>query len=155
MTFGDIVAVALDQIWNNKLRSFFTLLGIIVSVAFLVAVVAIIQGMNAYVKENVAGAVIGANAFQVRRTPISIGPFDDEAWKRVQQALDEGKPKSAADALAGIEAEATKAKAWDEVARAIALGATRIDIGQSSDVSWVVLADPEGNEFCILRARGA
>ena len=75
----------LDQIASNKLRSFFTLLGIIVSVAFLVAVVAIIQGMNAYVKENVAGAVIGANAFQVRRTPISIGPFDDEAWKRVQR----------------------------------------------------------------------
>ena len=73
MTFGDIVAVALDQIWNNKLRSFFTLLGIIVSVAFLVAVVAIIQGMNAYVKENIAGAVIGTNAFQVRRTPIQIG----------------------------------------------------------------------------------
>ena len=41
-----------------------------------------------------------------------------------------------------------------EVARALALGATRVDIGQSSDVSWVVLADPEGNEFCILRARG-
>lgn len=36
------------------------------------------------------------------------------------------------------------------VAKAEALGATRIDIGQG-DVSWVVLADPEGNEFCILR----
>jgi hypothetical protein len=43
-----------------------------------------------------------------------------EAWKRVQKALDEGKPKSAAAALTGIEAEATQAKAWDEVARAIA-----------------------------------
>ena len=39
-----------------------------------------------------------------------------------------------------------------EVARAEALGATRVDIGQGDDVSWVVLADPEGNEFCILRA---
>jgi hypothetical protein len=39
-----------------------------------------------------------------------------------------------------------------EVARAEALGATRIDIGQGDDVTWVVLADPEGNEFCILRA---
>ena len=28
----------------------------------------------------------------------------------------------------------------------------RVDVGQSSDVSWVVFADPEGNEFCILRA---
>jgi hypothetical protein len=39
-----------------------------------------------------------------------------------------------------------------EVERAISLGATRVDIGQK-DVSWVVLADTEGNEFCILRAR--
>ena len=39
-----------------------------------------------------------------------------------------------------------------EVARAEALGATRVDIGQGDDKSWVVLADPEGNEFCILRA---
>ena len=38
------------------------------------------------------------------------------------------------------------------VARAEALGARRIDIGQGDDVTWVVLADPEGNEFCILRA---
>ena len=37
-----------------------------------------------------------------------------------------------------------------EVDRLIALGARRIDIGQG-DVSWVVLADPDGNEFCLLR----
>ena len=36
-----------------------------------------------------------------------------------------------------------------EVNRLVALGATRVDIGQG-DPSWVVLADPEGNEFCIL-----
>ena len=38
-----------------------------------------------------------------------------------------------------------------EVARLEALGATRIDVGQGDDVSWVVMADPEGNEFCVLR----
>ena len=37
-----------------------------------------------------------------------------------------------------------------EVARAEAMGATRVDIGQG-EPTWVVLADPEGNEFCILR----
>lgn len=39
-----------------------------------------------------------------------------------------------------------------EVARAEAMGARRVDVGQTDDVTWVVLADPEGNEFCILRA---
>ena len=38
-----------------------------------------------------------------------------------------------------------------EVARVLELGARRVDIGQG-DESWVVLADPEGNEFCILAA---
>ncbi len=39
-----------------------------------------------------------------------------------------------------------------ELARAETMGATRVDIGQGDDQTWVVLADPEGNEFCILRA---
>ncbi len=42
-----------------------------------------------------------------------------------------------------------------EVARAEALGARRVDVGQSEEATWVVMADPEGNEFCILRAFGA
>ena len=39
-----------------------------------------------------------------------------------------------------------------EVQRLLDLGARRIDVGQG-DVSWVVLADPEGNEFCVLSAQ--
>jgi hypothetical protein len=39
----------------------------------------------------------------------------------------------------------------DEVRRLEALGATRVDVGQG-DVGWVVMADPEGNEFCVLRS---
>jgi hypothetical protein len=39
-----------------------------------------------------------------------------------------------------------------EVERLIGLGASRVDVGQG-DVSWVVMADPEGNEFCVLAAR--
>ena len=38
----------------------------------------------------------------------------------------------------------------EEVERLLALGATRADIGQG-EVAWTVLADPEGNEFCVLR----
>ena len=39
-----------------------------------------------------------------------------------------------------------------EVARLEALGAERVDVGQDESVTWVVMADPEGNEFCVLRA---
>jgi putative ABC transport system permease protein len=85
MRFADILLTAVTQIRANKLRSFFTLLGIIVSVAFLVAVVAVIQGMNAYVKENIADALIGSNTFQIRRLPINIGLIEDADWLRMQR----------------------------------------------------------------------
>ena len=39
-----------------------------------------------------------------------------------------------------------------EVERLVDMGARHVDIGQGDDVSWVVLADPEGNEFCVLAA---
>ncbi|HEU4681198.1 MAG TPA: ABC transporter permease, partial [Gemmatimonadales bacterium] len=83
MPFTEALRLALQAIWHSKLRSFFTLLGIIVSVAFLVMVVAIIQGMNAYVRENITGALIGTNAFQVRRTPINVGLMDDELIRAI------------------------------------------------------------------------
>jgi putative ABC transport system permease protein len=83
MSFADVLRTAFGEIRANKLRSFFTLLGIGVSVAFLVAVVAVIQGMNAYVRESITDAVIGANAFQVRRAPLLVGRIDDEEMQRI------------------------------------------------------------------------
>ncbi|WP_097886275.1 VOC family protein [Streptomyces sp. st140] len=40
-----------------------------------------------------------------------------------------------------------------EVQRILALGARRVDVGQGPDVTFVVMADPEGNEFCVLRPK--
>jgi hypothetical protein len=39
----------------------------------------------------------------------------------------------------------------EEVSRLVALGARPVDIGQGEDVSWVVMEDPVGNEFCVMR----
>ena len=108
----DVIRTALAEIHANKLRSFFTLLGIIVSVAFLVAVVAVIQGMNAYVKENVANSLIGTNAFQIRRLPLQIGLFDDEAYKRLAR-----RP-----VITRAEFEAVRAELLDAAAVALSSG---------------------------------
>ncbi len=43
----------------------------------------------------------------------------------------------------------------EELARLIGLGARPIDVGQGSDATWHVLADPEGNEFCLLRPKSS
>ncbi len=40
-----------------------------------------------------------------------------------------------------------------EIERLLALGARRVDIGQTGQESWTVLADPEGNEFCVVRPK--
>jgi putative ABC transport system permease protein len=112
MQFSDVLATAITQISANKLRSFFTLLGIIVSVAFLVAVVAVIQGMNAYVKENVADALIGSNTFQIRRLPINIGLIEDDDWLRMQR-----RPK-----ITAADADVVRAALADAVAISVQSG---------------------------------
>ena len=40
-----------------------------------------------------------------------------------------------------------------ELERLVDMGARHVDVGQGDDATWVVLADPEGNEFCVLRAK--
>ena len=49
--------------------------------------------------------------------------------------------------------DATSEEREAEIERLISLGATRVDIGQTGDESWTVLADPEGNELCVLRPK--
>ncbi len=85
MPLAENIRIALNSIWSHKLRAFFTTLGMTISVAFLIAVVAIIQGMNSYVTDRLAGAIIGTNAFQIRRTPIQIGIVDNETLKRIRR----------------------------------------------------------------------
>ncbi|WP_026554575.1 VOC family protein [Arthrobacter sp. 35W] len=49
-----------------------------------------------------------------------------------------------------LDLRADGASTTAELERLLALGARRTDVGQGPDVSWVVLSDPEGNEFCLL-----
>jgi hypothetical protein len=52
-----------------------------------------------------------------------------------------------------IDVNATDRDQVAELERLLSLGARPVDIGQGDDVSWHVLADPEGNEFCLLGRR--
>ncbi len=89
-------------------------------------------------------------------------------WVFVGDAPDEFEIRPAPDSLPGLlfvavpESKQVKNR-WHpdfrpadqaaEVERLLALGATRVDVGQGDDATWVTLADPEGNEFCILSDR--
>lgn len=96
-------------------------------------------------------AVLGWQVVSEREREVIVGPDRDAAWglcfmpvtepKRVKNRLHfDLNADSAEDRLAEIE-------------RIIELGATRVDIGQTGDESWTVLADPEGNEFCVVRPK--
>ena len=74
------IAIALQAIWANKLRSFMTVLGNIVAVASIVIVVSLIQGMNAMVSRAIVTDV-GADSFTIQRLP-PVRTADDEEQNR-------------------------------------------------------------------------
>jgi predicted enzyme related to lactoylglutathione lyase len=103
------------------------------------------------------------------RDPSGLGRWWQEAlgWVVVNKDPDEFEIRPSADHLPGLlfvpvpESKTTKNRLHldfrpddrdAEVERLVALGATRADVGQGEQ-SWVVLADPEGNEFCVLGSR--
>ena len=66
--FFEAAAIALNAIWTNKLRSFLTVLGNIVAVTSIIAVVSLVQGMNAYVSDAIISDV-GADTFLLHLPP--------------------------------------------------------------------------------------
>jgi len=73
----DSIAIALQAIWANKLRSFMTVLGNIVAVTSIVTVVTLIQGMNGMVADAIVSD-IGADSFTVQRRPPIFNEDDEE-----------------------------------------------------------------------------
>ncbi len=67
MNVFDAVILALRQIWAQKLKSFFTLLGVIVGVTFLISVFAVVEGMNRYMEDDFAGSIFGINTITINR----------------------------------------------------------------------------------------
>lgn len=73
----------------------------------------------------------------------------DGSWPRLDVLrVPEGK---AVKNRLHLDLRADGTTAAEELARLEALGVRRVDVGQPDDVTWVVLADPEGNELCLLQ----
>ena len=78
--FLDSAMIALEAIWAAKLRSFMTVLGNIVAVTSIIAVVSLIQGLNASVKEAIVNQA-GADSFNIQQFPIT---RSDEEFEKVR-----------------------------------------------------------------------
>src|ERR1017187_816472 len=85
MPFFESVALALNTIRVQKLKSFFTLLGVMIGVMFLIAVVSIVQGMSNYVENDFAAKIIGVNTFTFRRRPNFNPNTTDDQWREFQR----------------------------------------------------------------------
>ncbi|MDH4347705.1 MAG: ABC transporter permease [Gemmatimonadota bacterium] len=86
MPLLDAIRLALHAIRAQKLKSFFSLVGVLIGVTFLIAVVSIVQGMNVYMEDQFANRLIGLNTFQLRRMPgINTGNVSEETWREWQR----------------------------------------------------------------------
>lgn len=75
--------LALHQIRSHKLKAFFSLLGVVIGITFLIAVITVVEGMNRYVQEDFAGSIFGVNTFTVvQRQQINTGPRSAEQRRR-------------------------------------------------------------------------
>ena len=81
MPFFEAIRLALATIRVQKLKSFFTLLGVTIGVMFLIAVVSIVEGMSRYVEEDFMGRVLGANTFTLRRFPWFGNNVTEDEWR--------------------------------------------------------------------------
>ena len=84
MPFLDAIRLALAQIRVQKLKSFFTLLGVTIGVMFLIAVVSIVEGMGNYMEHDFAAKLFGINTFELRRRP-DFGDATEEQWREWQR----------------------------------------------------------------------
>ena len=81
MPLFEAVGLAFRTIRSQKLKSFFSLIGVLIGVTFLIAVVSIVQGMNRYMVDRFANTLVGANTFELRQRPsIVTGNVPDEVW---------------------------------------------------------------------------
>lgn len=86
MPLFEAFRLAIEQLRVQKLKSFFTLLGVMVGVMFLIAVVSIIEGAGSYMEKDLIGKLMAINAFEVRRYPsITIGETDIQQWQEYRR----------------------------------------------------------------------
>jgi putative ABC transport system permease protein len=80
MPLFEAVRLALAQIRVQKMKSFFTLIGVMIGVMFLIAVISIVEGMTRYMEDDFAGRLLGANTFTLRRFPWFGNNTTREEW---------------------------------------------------------------------------
>jgi len=77
----EAIRLAFGQIRAQKLKSFFSIVGVIIGVMFLIAVISIVEGMNRYMEEDFAKTIFGLNTLTVSRAPSVQMESSREQWR--------------------------------------------------------------------------
>ena len=108
MPIFEAIKLALAQIRMQKLKSFFTLIGVAIGVMFLIAIVSIVEGAGRYVEDDLVGKLITKNSFQLRQRPsIQIGDVDEQEWRSWR-----GRPRITEDDVPVVVAALPPSARW-------------------------------------------
>ncbi len=133
MPLREAFRLALQMIWAQKMKSVFSVIGVFIGVMFLIAVVTVVEGMNRYMTEQVAGNFLGANTFQLRRyEDFNVGNISPETWRewrrRPRISYEDARAAAAAitvPALSAWESQSSAEVSYeDRSARIRVIGAT-------------------------------
>jgi len=106
MSFLQAVSLAFNTIRVQKLKSFFTVIGVTIGVTFLIAVVSIVGGMSRYMEDDLVGKLIAVNSFSLRARPdFQIGDATQaqrNEWRRRPRILTSDVPPVAASLKPGV-----------------------------------------------------
>jgi putative ABC transport system permease protein len=106
LSFFEAIRLAFAQIRAQKLKSFFTLIGVTIGVMFLIAVVSIVGGMSRYMQDDLVGKLIAVNSFNLRRTPdLQMGDVPEaerREWRRRPRIQDIDVPPVAASLASDV-----------------------------------------------------
>jgi len=81
MKFVDAFRLALSQIRVQKLKSFFTIIGVTIGVMFLIAIISVVEGMNHYMEHDFIGKLVSINSFELRHHPyFAAGDVTPAQW---------------------------------------------------------------------------
>ncbi len=122
MPLFEAVILALQTIRTQKLKSFFTMLGVCIGVTFLIAVVSIVEGMSQYMENDLVGKLLAVNTFEVRSRPnFTPGNTTEETWREYQR-----RPRIMEQDIAPIVAALPQEAVWAPMSSAGNITATTL-----------------------------